>query len=216
MGGLPTDLAIALRAELALERAIETGTYHGGSARLLSRIFPSVTTIELSPELHEDARERLADVPAVRCLQGASQDLLPELVDRSIPTLYWLDGHWSGGPTAGEESECPVIAEVEQIGNGHLDDCLLIDDARMFIASPLPPHDPAQWPSLMELFDAIRTSRPGVHVTIVGDTVIAVPMRGKDIVDRFSHAVLSPEWVDAPRKVNGAGFIERARRLLSR
>ena len=45
MGGVPTELAAELRAELDLERAIETGTYRGGSARLLAGIFPSVTTI---------------------------------------------------------------------------------------------------------------------------------------------------------------------------
>jgi hypothetical protein len=216
MGGVPTELAAELRAELDLQRAIETGTYLGGSARLLADVFESVTTIELSRELHEGARERLADVPAVRCLQGDSRELLHELVDPAIPTLYWLDGHWSGGPTAGAGNECPVLSEVEQIGNGHQDDCLLIDDARLFVASPPPPHDPAHWPSLVELFDAIRASRPDVHVTVVADTIIAVPARAKGIVDRFAQSVLSPEWVRREeREDGGRGLVGRARRLLS-
>jgi hypothetical protein len=216
MGGVPTELAAELRKTLDLERAIETGTYLGGSARLLADIFDSVTTVELSRELHQGALERLADVPAVRCLQGDSRELLGELVDPSIPTLYWLDGHWSGGPTAGAGNECPVLAEVEHIGNGHPDDCLLIDDARLFVASPPPPHDPAQWPSLAELFDAIRASRQDVHVTVVADTVIAVPVRAKAVVDSYAHAVLSPELAAGEREEeNGPGLIGRARRLLS-
>jgi hypothetical protein len=215
MGGVPTELAAALRAELDLKRAIETGTYRGGSARLLAEIFPSVTTIELSPELHAEAVERLADVPAVRCVQGDSGERLRELVDPAIPTLYWLDGHWSGGPTAGAEHECPVMAEVEHIANGHPDDCLLIDDARLFIASPPPPHDPAQWPSLVELFDQVRASRPDVHVTVVADVIIAVPERAKAVADRHAHAVLSPEWAGEQRDDAGPGLVGRARRLLS-
>jgi hypothetical protein len=214
MGGIPIELAAALRDGLGLERAIETGTYHGGTARLLAGAFPSVTTIELSPELHEDARERLADVPAVLCVQGDSSEVLRDLVDPSIPTLYWLDGHWSGGPTAGAESECPVLAEIQHIGRGHPDDCLLIDDARLFIASPPPPHDPAQWPSLVELFDVIRESRPDVHVTVVADVVIAVPARAKPLVDRHAHAVLSPAAVGEPRE-DARGLAGLARRLLS-
>jgi hypothetical protein len=212
VGGVPTELAASLRQELDLQRAIETGTYRGGSARLLAELFPSVTTIELSPELHADAVERLADVPAVRCVQGDSGDRLRELVDAAIPTFYWLDGHWSGGPTAGADSECPVLAEIEHIGRGHPDDSLVIDDARLFIASPPPPHDPDQWPSLVELFDAIRAARPDVHVTVVGDAVIAVPMRAKGVVDAYARAALSPEPVAAP----DTGLVGRARRLLSR
>jgi hypothetical protein len=215
MGGVPTELAAELRAELDLGRAIETGTYRGGSARLLADIFPSVTTIELSPELHEEALERLADAPAVRCVQGDSREVLPQLVDPAAPTLYWLDGHWSGGPTAGAESECPVLAEIGHIANGHPDDCLLIDDARLFVASPPPPHDPAQWPSLVELFDAVRASRHDVHVTIVADVVIAVPARAKGVVDRYAQGVLSPEWVAESRDDGGHGLIDRARRLLA-
>jgi hypothetical protein len=213
MGGVPTELAAELRAELDLERAIETGTYSGGSARLLAATFPSVTTIELSPVLHAAAEAALADVPAVRCLQGDSRDRLRELVDPAVPTLYWLDGHWSGGPTAGEEEECPVLSEIERIGDGHPDDCLLIDDARLFVASPPPPHDPAQWPSLVEVFDAVRASRPDAHVTIVADIVIAVPARAKALVDRHARAVLSPEWVDGATA--SPGLVDRARRLLS-
>jgi hypothetical protein len=216
MGGVPTELAAALRAELELARAIETGTYRGGSARLLADVFPAVMTIELSPELYADAVESLADVPAVRCLQGDSAEVLREIVDPAVPTLYWLDGHWSGGPTAGAGHECPVLDEVERIGKGHADDCLLIDDARLFVASPPPPHDPAQWPSLVELFDAIRASRPGAHVTIVADVVIAVPERAKAVVDRYAHSVLSPEWVGDQGEEDDRGLVNRARRLLSR
>jgi hypothetical protein len=107
--------------------------------------------------------------------------------------LYWLDGHWSGGPTAGAGAECPLLDEIAAIAKGHPDDCVLIDDARLFAAAPPPPHDPEQWPTLVAVFDALRSARHGAHVTMIGDVVIAVPARAKAAIDRYGREALSPD-----------------------
>ena len=193
MGSVPPQLATRLRDSLGLERAVETGTYHGNTARILGGLFGEVVTIELSAELAERAAERLEDVPNVSVRQGDSRERLRELVAPDRPTLYFLDGHWSGGPTAGEQAECPVLDEVEVIGAGHSDDCVVIDDARLFAAAPPPPHDPAQWPTLVEVLDALRGIRPSHHVTVLRDLVIAVPERTRTDVDRFGRGELDPE-----------------------
>ena len=187
MGSVPEELATDLRDRLGLVRGVETGTYHGYGARTLARIFDRAVTIELSEELWRQAQSRHGDVSNLDLRCGDSAELLPEIVDEELPTFYFLDGHWSGGPTAGETHECPVLAEVAAIGAGHEKDCIAIDDARLFAAPPPPPHDPDQWPTLLALIDAIRAVRPGHHITMLSDLVIAVPMEAKPVVDRFGQ-----------------------------
>lgn len=203
MGALPRELAATLRDELGLQRAIETGTFQGGGARLLGTMFSDVASIELSPELHEAAHETVADYPHVKLLQGDSREWLPRLVDPAVPTLYFLDGHWSGGPTAGETSECPVIDELRAIVGGHRDDCVFIDDARLFAALPPPPHKPEDWPSLMEVLDELRSIRPGHHVTVLHDLIIGVPARARAPVDEFGRAPLEEPAAPAPPSLLG-------------
>jgi hypothetical protein len=189
MGGVPGGLAGELRDALGLVRAVETGTYHGGTTRELAQLFGDVVTIELSVELHREAVASFEGIPQITALQGDSGKLLPSLADPTVATLWFLDGHWSGGPTAGHESECPVLAEIAALAAGHTDDCVLIDDARLFAAPPPPPHDPQQWPTLIEVFDALRGSHPQHHVTVLADLMIAVPARAKPIVDRFGQSL---------------------------
>jgi hypothetical protein len=187
VGGLSAKLVRELREDLDLERGIETGTFRGGGARLLGSLFPEVASIELSPALHEAAAAAVADMPHVRLLQGDSREWLPRLVDPSKPTLYFLDGHWSGGVTAGEESECPVMDELRAIAGGHPDDCIVIDDARHLAAPPPPPHDPSHWPDLVEVLDLVRAIRPDHHVTVLHDQIIGVPARARGPVDEFGR-----------------------------
>jgi hypothetical protein len=211
MGGVPGDLAVQLRDEIGLVRAVETGTYRGGTTRELAQMFPSVVTIELSPELHRDAVAEFEGIPAIRALQGDSALLLPDVADPAKPTLWFLDGHWSGGPTAGKDAECPVLDEIAALAAGHDGDCVLIDDARLFAAPPPPPHDPAQWPSLVEVFDALRAAHQEHHVTMLADLVIAVPSSAKPVVDRFGQSLaLIDERPPPSRRVRSLlGLVKR-------
>jgi hypothetical protein len=81
---------------------VETGTFQGGGARALAAMFPAVVTVELSDRYFELARAELAAVPNVVTEHGASPDVLRRL--EAAPTLYWLDAHWSGLDTAGEDT----------------------------------------------------------------------------------------------------------------
>ena len=81
--------------------AIETGTGRGAGTRALSRHFSRVFSIELSPERHAGARQRLAgaDYSHVKLLQGNSAELLPWVlkeVPANEPIFFFLDAHWSG------------------------------------------------------------------------------------------------------------------------
>ncbi len=185
MGTVELRVASELRDKLGLRRAVETGTYRGLTARALAPLFDSVITIELSEVLHERAATALKAFPNVEAIHGHSANVLGDVARQRIPTFYFLDGHWSAGKTAGSADECPVIAELSAIGSGHRDDCIFIDDARLFTSAPPPPHNPAQWPTVVEVFDAIRAHHPHHAVTLLFDQIIAVPPQAKPVINEY-------------------------------
>jgi hypothetical protein len=155
-------------------------------------MFPSVVTIELSDRYFELASAELATVPNVVAEHGASPEVLQGL--EPAPTLYWLDAHWSGLDTAGEESPCPVLGEIEAIP-AHSSDCVLIDDARIFAAT----RQPDKWPTLVRVIDALREARPDGHVTVLHDLILCVPPEAKDIIDDFGMDHAEEVWAAGER-----------------
>lgn len=207
MGTIAPRLAADLRDQLGLRRAVETGTFRGITARALAAQFDSVITIELSASLHERATIGLRDLPQVETVLGNSVAALDAIAKSHLPTLYFLDGHWSGGDTEGVENECPVLEEIAAIGAGHPDDCMIVDDARLFTAAPPPPHNPAQWPTIVEIFDAIRSQRPDHSVTLLADQVIAVPRRAKPVIDSYGTNVHTRRVTMPGRALGALGSI---------
>lgn len=185
MGSLPVELVGGLQQALGLTRAIETGTFEGDGTRELSRLFPQVVSIELSEVNHARAQRRLRSLSNVDLVLGDSAEALPLLLSPEVSTLYFLDGHWSEGP-AGADSQCPIMQELAALRGGHPDDCIIIDDVQFFLAAPPPPYNPAQWPRLVEVLDAVRAIHPDHHVTIFGDQIIAVPASAASVVDAVS------------------------------
>jgi hypothetical protein len=204
MGTVDKRLAADLRDRLKLRRAVETGTFRGLTARSLASLFEGVITIELSGPLHERATTLLRDLPEVETVHGDSAEVLGAIASAGIPTFYFLDGHWSGGPTEGVENQCPLLAEIAAIGPGCPDDCMVIDDARLFTAAPPPPHNTAQWPALVEVFDAIRSQRPDHVVTLLADQIIAVPQRAQPAIDTYSARVVHETLSNRMRLLSAA------------
>lgn len=189
MGTVPPQLVADLRFRLGIMRAVETGTFHGDGAATLAAVFPEVVTIELSPELHAAARHRFQADDRVHPVQGESGAELPRYVTPDVPTLYFLDAHWCGGMTAGESVDCAIREELDGLAGGNENDCLVIDDARIFEHGPPPPRDPSRWPSLPELISLIHRIHPHHYVTVVDDQVVAVPPRGRRIVEAWEQSV---------------------------
>lgn len=145
---------------------VETGTFQGVMIQEVEKQFARVFSIELAPDIHAAAVRKFADRPHVQILLGDSAARLPELLQTlTEPCLFWLDGHFSAGPTAMGDKETPVVEELAAIRRhpvaGHV---VLIDDARCFDGS----HD---YPTLGELERLAREGDRFRHFEVAADVV---------------------------------------------
>src|SRR5205807_3205600 len=170
MGKLNEQLARAA-ASTGVRRAVETGTYLGDGALVLGAVFDRVETIEWSRYLWFRAWFRLFRYRNVRVRLGDSAKWLRPSTE---PTLYWLDGHWSGGKTAGENRQCPLVDELLATSPGTHGDWYLIDDARLFAGRLDSELDPAQWPTLEQIRATVETARPNYEMAVREDLDLIV------------------------------------------
>jgi len=185
--GVPVDLVRRINADLDLVAAVQTGTYLGESALALRSTFEEVWSIELSESFFKSTMERHGDKAGLHFIHGDSIAVLPKIlanIDGS--SLFWLDGHWSGGRTSGSDRECPVLDEIEAIdASPHAaGSCVLVDDARLFLGPPPPPHRRSDWPTFMVVLDALRM-KYSRFVTVLEDVIIAGPPNLESTVDAY-------------------------------
>jgi len=124
----PASICLKLAAVASANTFIETGTYYGRTAKWAASHFEQVHTIELSELLYNQTKNELISMRIVpHC--GDSRSILPKLINGGI--VFWLDGHYSGGETAGEEDPCPLLNELDVILHRSHDD-IIINDARLY------------------------------------------------------------------------------------
>ncbi|MEM4197125.1 MAG: hypothetical protein QXV64_03345 [Candidatus Anstonellaceae archaeon] len=153
--GIPEKETEFLKKNLGLDVLVEGGTYLGSTAKKMSKSFRKVYTIEKSDVMFDKAKENLKDIANVTMLKGDTRENLKEILDKNDNILFWLDSHWSGGDTYGEEDECPLIEELEIIFEYPKNYVILIDDARLFLAPPPYPHKFQNWPSLTNIMKTL-------------------------------------------------------------
>ena len=187
--GVPQALVMFLKERFGRRCFVETGTLGGNSASWAARIFPSVYTIEASEPLWQAARQRYSQLSNVRFIHGDSPSQLATLIPTLERPLFWLDAHWSGGPTAGQEAECPLLRELATISAVRPEEAfILIDDARFFLEPPPPPHKWEQWPDMAEVTALLRACGEP-HVSVKNDVIIAVPRSARpDLVAFWRRA----------------------------
>lgn len=153
---------------------VETGTYLGETTAAMSQVFDCVHTIEIDKQLYERACTRFSTHSNIFCHHGDSAHVLPRILPQLIgPTLFWLDGHYSG-PRTGRSSEydSPILAELELLfARNIVDDIILIDDARMFVGRN-------SYPRIGDLNTFVR-SRSKFCLTIKDDII---------------RLIFDPEW----------------------
>lgn len=200
----PLALGLALRDLCGLTRFVETGTYHGDTARLVAPHFERVLTLEAVQE-----RFWAIDGPdwpknVVRVIDDSATDLYP-YVRGAQPMLFWLDAHWISNGTGPDDdplmagiSYCPLRAELQQIVAADIGyrDVILIDDARYFLRPPINRGAEADWPSLDEIVRLL----PHRYITVHGGVMIAVPEDYRQAWHDWLLAHPDPGDERAPRK----------------
>lgn len=166
---------------------VETGTYLGETTVWASTVFERVLTVEIDPSSSERAQARCADRENIEFFVGRTEDRLPQMLGSlSGPAVFWLDAH-AGGGWYGEKDDCPLLAELRLIASrGVLDDLVLIDDARGFLAPPPPPFDPDAWPPIHDVLETIDPRRER-YIVIVRDVIVCAPPRLRSSVIAFCN-----------------------------
>jgi hypothetical protein len=179
---LDRQLVASLQSVLALQAFVETGTFKGDTVAALESCFDKIISIELSDSLWENAVERFRTYPHIRILHGDSTEKLrglhTELQD--VGALYWLDAHWcAANATAGEFSQCPLLDELLAITKLNSNSIILIDDARLFLAPPLAPHEISQWPALSQIISGLSALSNEHELMVINDVIAFFPTKAR-------------------------------------
>jgi hypothetical protein len=170
----PMEMAIKLSKIANANIFIETGTYRGKTTKWASTQFNEVHTIELSELLYNKTKDELLSKGNITPHLGDSRDILPKiLADISGNIIFWLDGHYSAGVTAGKDDPCPLLKELEIILSRNQEDTIIIDDARCLL-------EESGWPTVFELYKKVENiAAKSRYVIICDDNVYIVPNNDK-------------------------------------
>ncbi len=113
-----------------LTTLIETGTYYGEMIAAVIDRFRKIYSIELDPELAKRAQQRFRNDSRVEIIEGDSQIVVPELLQRlNERCLFWLDAGycgWGGGIGNPNRLGSEFIAILSDKITDHV---ILMDDA---------------------------------------------------------------------------------------
>jgi hypothetical protein len=209
---LDAELVAIFKKVLPLSIFFETGTFKGDTVNAMLPYFDRFITAELSEPLWKEVTERFASEEKVEPYLGNSPDVIatfrPALKDSSV--LYWLDAHWCvADDTSGEKSQCPLLEEIQAIGQLNDQSVILIDDARLFLAAPPAPHESAQWPSIDSIITTLKHTSSQHELSVVNDVIIFYPKLVRDSVISYAkkHGV---DWLRASQSLLESNELRRA------
>lgn len=181
----PMQVALALRDALGIKTFVETGTAQGDTAFIAAGHFDNVITTEIHEPAFQVAAKHLRGVKdrdglnniAVLCedtLTALPKILTPPGLDVlrippvNTPALFWLDAHYSGGPTKIGKTECPVIEEIQMIRRANPKHCIFVDDMQIFCTSERAREEvmkgwsqrPSDWPNSEQIVAAAQAEGP--------------------------------------------------------
>jgi hypothetical protein len=149
----------------SLNILIETGTFLGNMVAATKDTFRQIYSIELQPQLYEQAKQRFSQLNHIKIVHGDSSEVLQQILPSiSEACLFWLDAHYSCAaiPTARGPKETPILEELNLILNHPYHHVILIDDIRLFVGSN-------DYPLLYNLQQFIYTCSPEANLTVEDD-----------------------------------------------
>ena len=146
---------------------VETGSYLGDTVRALRGRFDVLASIEIAPVFAEPLQKEFHYDKSVRIILGDSGKELSRLLkEENMPTVFWLDAHYSGGETLGD-GYVPIFGELNAIAHlAHEQHAILIDDAKDFDGED-------GYPTADKLVEHLREA--GYHVAVVNNMIHAIP-----------------------------------------
>ncbi len=179
--GATKELVLWIRDTYGVRTCIETGTNRAATSLWASTEFTNVITVEGFEPLYRQAVESFGSRKNIEFLLGDSRNHIRRIVEGlTEPALFWLDAHWCGTETFGDSDECPVMGELEALKHSRVPHFILIDDARLFLAPPPPPHVAAHWPDIATICRAFESQTAPHHIAMHEDVIAAVPAHAKE------------------------------------
>jgi hypothetical protein len=208
--GVPEPEMRWLKKKLKLTTAVEGGTYKGGTALRLCTQFAKVYTIEKSDVMFEKAKKNIGNIQNITQLIGDTRTHLPVIASQADNILFWLDAHWSGGETYGDEDECPLLQEMDIIFRSSVKNyAILIDDARLFLSPPPLPHQVENWPSIKQIADIIPSN---FDMIVHDDVIYIVPI--EIAMPRYIQEKTTAAWLKS-EAISRSTLVSRFRSLFS-
>ncbi len=177
MRGEPRRIPHLLKQRAVLEYAqkyglptlVETGTYYGEMIAAVRSRFRRIYSIELDPRLAGLAQERFRDDADVEVIQGDSQVVVPELLQRiNQPCLWWLDAGYCGWVGhVGDPNR--LGTEFKSILDDHIrEHVILMDDADGI-------NGEGGSPTLEQLLASIESGYPNRQVAVAHNIIRITP-----------------------------------------
>jgi glycosyltransferase involved in cell wall biosynthesis len=196
---LDKRLVDALKSTLPLRVLVETGTFEGQSLADLQDTFEALHSVELSHQYYQAAVARFAGTHKINLYQGDSASVLRQLSIELTKdsALYFLDAHWCVATnTAGQASQCPLLAELQAIGKLNEQSVVLIDDARLFLAAPLSPHEITHWPNFHQIFEQLMLIGGSHELMVVNDVIAFFPKSARKAIEIYAQS-FGMDWLVA-------------------
>ena len=181
---LDATLARLLQRELSCDVFFESGGFEGDTIAVVKELFDRVVSVELAPTYAQGLRTRFLEEKNVEIVEGDSAATLEKMnaALRDSRVLYWLDAHWCDANAVDAAiHQCPLLRELRALGNLNEHSAVVIDDARLFLAPPLAPHEVTDWPTWAQISKLIEANSGSTHdVMVVNDCIVIFPraMRG--------------------------------------
>lgn len=205
--GSPEELILRLLAVRPVNIFVETGTFLGGTTQWASIHFEKVITLEAAQLYFDKAQLKFAKTRNVSCLYGDSRSQMGDIVKTlHEPAIFWLDSHWCGSESYGENNQCPLLEEIEVINTSTIEHLILIDDARLFTSPPPLPNRIAQWPTIAEVCRLLDAGTYHRYVVIFEDVIIAVPKSYRDSVAIWCQDANTRAWQDHGEQIKRTRF----------